>query len=101
MLRRKIVFKCKTVYKQNMLPPFSIKLLALAWLILDNHAEHVKSFEPITTSIAVGFAAIGSLVFVGFDTVKCKTTECCTDSWINPNFTGKGCSMFYIRLSLR
>ncbi len=71
-----------------MLSPFPFRLLALAWLILDNQAEHVESLEPITSSIAVAVASLSTAIFFGYEAVKCKTTECCTDAWINPNFTG-------------
>ena len=73
-----------------MFQPFPLKLLALAWLILNNRAEHVESLEPISTTIAAGFASVVSMFFIGdgFNAIKCKTVECCTDAWINPNFTG-------------
>ena len=67
---------------------FPFRLLALAWLILDNQAEHVESIEPITSTIAVAVASLSTALFFGYEKIKCKTTECCTDAWINPNFTG-------------
>ena len=64
------------------------QLLLLIILVAHHQLREVETLEPVSTTIAVGTAILGSAAIASYDTVKCYFKECCDESWIMPNFTG-------------
>ena len=65
------------------------KGLLFALLIIDDNFNHVETLEPLSTTVAVGTALLGSALFAGYDKLKCRVFECCDDPWLTTNITGR------------
>ena len=62
-----------------------IIVLLLQQLLFVNVCHGV---EPISGFVAA-FAGVVAGFFAGYETVKCKFYECCTEQWTNANISGE------------
>ncbi len=68
---------------------YLLKLIACGFLITAVGFDEAETLEPVTTTVAVGTAILGSAIFASYDYVKNKYFEGCQEPWVEANITGK------------